>query len=79
MISKNMSIDDAHALPTWRRPIALLALMAFTMQMAYATWSALLNNFVHERAGFDGSDLGWLQSMALRWQSPRGSQPLAVC
>ncbi len=33
------------------------------MHMAFATWMALLNNFVHERANFDGSDLGWLQSI----------------
>ena len=31
--------------------------------MGFATWMALLNNFVHERANFDGSDLGWLQSV----------------
>jgi predicted MFS family arabinose efflux permease len=31
--------------------------------MAFATWQALLNNFVHEVAGFDGRDLGWLQSV----------------
>ena len=37
--------------------------MVFAMQMAFATWFALLNNFVHDRAGFDGSDLGWLHSI----------------
>jgi predicted MFS family arabinose efflux permease len=37
--------------------------MIFGMHMAFATWMALLNNFVHERANFDGSDLGWLQSI----------------
>ncbi|MDC1293382.1 MFS transporter, partial [Amylibacter sp.] len=41
----------------------LLALMVFGMHMGFATWMALLNNFVHERANFDGSDLGWLQSI----------------
>ena len=54
---------NAYSLPFWRRPIALLALMVFGMHMGFATWMALLNNFVHERANFDGSDLGWLQSV----------------
>jgi predicted MFS family arabinose efflux permease len=54
--------NTAH-LPRWRRPIVLLGLMTFALFMAFATWSALLNNFIHERAGFDGSDLGWLQSI----------------
>lgn len=37
--------------------------MAFAMPMAFSTWTALLNNFVHDVASFDGSDLGWLQSV----------------
>jgi len=63
MTSKTVSIHDAGHLPVWRRPFTLLALMAFAMPMAFATWQALLNNFVHVVAGFDGSDLGWLQSV----------------
>lgn len=63
MISESVSTQDAPLLPLWRRPITLLALMLFGMQMAFATWMALLNNFVHEVAHFDGSDLGWLQSV----------------
>jgi len=63
MNSKSISTYDAHTLPLWRRPITLLAIMIFGMHMAFATWMALLNNFVHERANFDGSDLGWLQSI----------------
>jgi hypothetical protein len=43
--------------------VALLALMAFGMPIAFATWSALLNNFVVEMAGFDGSDIGWLHTV----------------
>lgn len=31
--------------------------------VAFATWSALLNNFVIEVAGFDGSDIGWLHTV----------------
>tara|TARA_R110002096_G_scaffold22170_9_gene71599 strand:- start:34965 stop:36185 length:1221 start_codon:yes stop_codon:yes gene_type:complete len=63
MKSISIPTSDTLHLPRWRRPIVLLALMTVAMQMAYATWSALLNNFVYERAGFNGSDLGWLQSI----------------
>ncbi|NCQ25569.1 MAG: MFS transporter [Rhodobacteraceae bacterium CG17_big_fil_post_rev_8_21_14_2_50_63_15] len=53
----------AHTLPFWRRPVTLLFLMAAAMPVAFATWSALLNNFVIEVAGFDGSDIGWLHTV----------------
>lgn len=56
-------LAQAAALPAWRRPIALLLLMAFAMPIAFATWSALLNNFVIEKAGFDGADIGWLHTV----------------
>ena len=58
-----ISIHDASKLPVWRRPFALLILMAIAMQVAFALWSSLLNNFVHDVAFFDGRDLGWLQSV----------------
>ncbi|PWK59378.1 MFS transporter [Roseicyclus mahoneyensis] len=58
-----LPLAEAQRLPFWRRPIALLALMAFAMPVAFATWSALLNNFVIERAQFDGADIGWLHSI----------------
>ena len=35
----------------------------FAMPLSFATWSALLNNFVIEAAEFDGSDIGWLHSV----------------
>jgi len=53
----------AHTLPFWRRPVTLLFLMAAAMPVAFATWSGLLNNFVIEVAGFDGSDIGWLHTV----------------
>ncbi|MFO7804112.1 MAG: MFS transporter, partial [Paracoccaceae bacterium] len=53
----------AKALPLWRQPVALLFLMALCMPIAFATWTALLNNFVIEVAGFDGSDIGWLHTV----------------
>ncbi|MGR3322102.1 MAG: MFS transporter [Pseudooceanicola sp.] len=56
-------LAEAGALPLWRRPQALLFLMAAAMPVAFATWSALLNNFVIEVAGFDGSDIGWLHTV----------------
>ncbi|MEM9716847.1 MAG: MFS transporter [Pseudomonadota bacterium] len=41
----------------------LLALMSFAMPLAFSAWVALLNNFVHNEGGFNGSDLGWLQTV----------------
>lgn len=58
-----VTIKDARALPVWRRPITLLAVMAFALPMAFSTWMALLNNFVIEAAHFDGKDIGWLHSL----------------
>ena len=58
-----VSLSDASTLPRWRRPIALLVLMAVAMPIAFSTWSALLNNFVIEAASFDGSDIGWLHTV----------------
>jgi len=54
---------DAKRLPRWRQPVALLVLMAAAMPIAFATWSALLNNFVIEMAGFSGIEIGWLHSI----------------
>ncbi|WP_439154978.1 MFS transporter [Yoonia sp.] len=56
-------LDDVQSLPLWRRPVSLLFLMAMAMPVAFATWSALLNNFVIEVAGFDGGDIGWLHTV----------------
>ena len=58
-----LPLADARHLPFWRRPIALLFLMSAAMPIAFATWSSLLNNFVIEAAGFDGSDIGWLHTV----------------
>ena len=53
----------AGLLPFWRGPLALLLIMAAAMPVAFSTWSALLNNFVVERAAFTGVDIGWLQTV----------------
>ena len=60
---KTLPLADARHLPPWRRPVVLLFVMAMAMPIAFATWSALLNNFVIEMAGFDGSDIGWLHTV----------------
>lgn len=56
-------LSRAQELPAWRRPVALLFLMAAGMPVAFATWSALLNNFVVEVASFDGADIGLLHTV----------------
>jgi hypothetical protein len=56
-------LSEAHTLPRWRQPVVLLFLMAFAMPLAFATWSALLNNFVIEMAGFTGVEIGWLHTV----------------
>ena len=46
----------------WRRPEVLLILLAIGMPVSFSTWQALLNNFAIEQAGFDGVQIGFLQS-----------------
>ena len=58
-----VDLKAAHGLPVWRQPVALLVLMATAVPLAFATWSALLNNFVIERAGFTGVEIGWLHTV----------------
>jgi len=62
-MSAQFPLGRARELPFWRRPVTLLFLMAAAMPVAFATWSALLNNFVIEVAAFDGSDIGWLHTV----------------
>ncbi len=47
----------------WRRPEVLILAMAGAVPFSFATWSALLNNFVIERAAFTGAEIGILQSL----------------
>lgn len=58
-----VSLDQAQSLPAHRRPLALLMVMAAAMPIAFATWSALLNNYVIEVAGFSGVEIGWLHTV----------------
>ncbi|MEC3859684.1 MFS transporter [Mesobacterium sp. TK19101] len=62
-MARLMHLSDARDLPLWRRPRALLFLMAIAMPLSFATWSALLNNFVIDAANFDGSDIGLLHTV----------------
>ena len=63
MRRRTMTIEEAGTLPRWRRPAALLFLMAAAMPLSFATWSALLNNFVKDAAGFTGVEIGWLHTV----------------
>ena len=47
----------------WRRPVVLLMLMQLAVPIAFATWTALINNFAIERAAFTGVEIGILQSL----------------
>ncbi len=58
-----VTLSEAQSLPFWQRPVTLLFLMAMALPVSFATWSALLNNFVIEVADFDGSDIGWLHTV----------------
>lgn len=60
---RRLDLDEAKALPFLRQPVFLLLLMAFAMPVSFATWSALLNNFVIEVAGFTGVEIGWLHTV----------------
>ena len=60
---RSVSLSEAEDFPFWRRPVMLLYLMAAAMPLAFATWSALLNNFVIEMAGFTGVEIGWLHTV----------------
>ena len=62
-MNRIVNLSDAAELPAWRRPLALLFVTAVAMPIAFFTWNALLNNFVIEVAGFDGSDIGLLHSV----------------
>ena len=47
----------------WQTQKNLLILMSVAMTIGFATWMALLNNFVIEKAAFTGAEIGMLQSI----------------
>lgn len=57
------SFSPVNLIRRFRTPEMLLMLMAAAVPLAFATWSTLINNFAVERAAFDGSDYGLLQSV----------------
>ena len=56
-------IDEVDHLPRWRRPEAMLLVMQAGVWLSLSTWMVLVNNFAVEMAGFDGRDIGWLQTV----------------
>jgi hypothetical protein len=46
-----------------RTPAMMLILMSIATPIAFNSWSALINNFVVERSGFTGVEIGILQSI----------------
>lgn len=57
------AIDRIVTMKKWQSPTMLLVLMSIAMPIAFNTWTALLNNFVVERAAFTGVEIGILQSL----------------
>lgn len=62
-MNDEFSISNLSSLSKWRRPEALLILMAIALPLAFSVWSALLNNFVVEIIRFDGLDIGLLHTI----------------
>ncbi len=60
----------------WRTPQNFLLLISIIVPIAFSTWMALLNNFVIEKANFDGADIGLLQSVR---EIPGFFWPLPPC
>ena len=62
-MNDEFSISNVSTLSKWRRPEALLILMAIALPLAFSVWSALLNNFVVEIIRFDGLDICLLHTI----------------
>ena len=63
LMPSDTSRTGASRARAWQTPIALLILMSIAMPVAFNAWTALLNNFVVERAAFTGVEIGILQSL----------------
>lgn len=48
---------------SWKTPHTFLILISIAVPIAFASWQALLNNFVIEKAAFTGAEIGLLQSV----------------
>jgi len=62
-MQKLVPIGDVQHLPRWRRPEAMLLVMAGGTWFGLSLWMVLVNNFAVELAGFDGSDTGWRETV----------------
>ena len=47
----------------FRTPIGFLVIVSVAIPLGFAAWNGLVNNFVIERAGFTGVEIGILQSL----------------
>ncbi|MGF1751544.1 MULTISPECIES: MFS transporter [Vibrio] len=54
---------SSHKSQDWRTPQNFLIIISIIVPIAFSSWMALLNNFVIEKANFDGADIGLLQSV----------------
>ena len=63
MPTPEMTLEEARALPRWRRPETMLAVMAFGSMLCFSTWMAVAANFVIEVVNFDGAAQGWMHSV----------------
>ncbi len=48
---------------SWKTPLLMLMLMSATMQLSFASWWTLLNNFAVNEIGFTGKEIGIQQSI----------------
>lgn len=58
-----MSLPSSSGSRTWQTPLLMLMLMSATMQLAFASWWTLLNNFAVNEIGFTGKEIGIQQSI----------------
>lgn len=63
MARSPLTLTEGRALAFHRRPFFMLTLMAFGASLAFATWMAVISNFVVEIVAFDGSQNGWMHTV----------------
>ena len=57
------SSADAKAATGWRSPLVMLMIMAAAMQLSFAAWWNLMNNFAVQELSFTGREIGIQQSI----------------
>ena len=58
-----MTSSDFFNAKGWRTPFVMLMLMSAAMQLSFASWWTLLNNFAVNEIGFTGREIGIQQSI----------------